>query len=689
MARWLSDWKLEGRVWNVTPEEPLGTLDPAQRMAALAVMGFSQLSADSLLNRNFQGEIVSIVQNAIVKIDSSFGKGGKQEREKSTRTLLEVALNFLGFERKRAGFTEDDSSDVIDLVISTLRKWEALDRGESVRGATDGLLKEMRMVLSGKGMVAKMAEEIGSSLSATDVGASFIEASRKAIQGNVYYRIVDGGLSKFGNDSATGLRWARHLGAVQVSSNPVIAARAYEEIPDLWTKFEAVTETRPEWHSDPDSFADQIALCGTVVSLLPNILDFRPLALLSNFKDGMVSIQLNPRKATDVEASVKDALTFYSILNGILQEYDKYLVPEPNSTNSRPNIVFKVSTIGPEAVQLTEALDSRGIGTNNTVTFTVSQEIRAMLAAMKGLVSAVKNGLPITTIYITNMEGRLEDHLRETKAASILLESLVGVDDQQGKLANIAQKLGLQNDTSYVGESVRQRVDFLCGKKFLKSLEDEWFVEAVGRDKAAMLKQSESDIRMSGIYVTRKVYQLMFRPDFRTSLVDHIEQENDMIRSDAVKVVEAVDLLPASKRRAEDTYLVLGDRLLTNLTNTEFPDHQLKVLQKSRESGFDLYEFEDSIDEEPDAEILERLLQMPDFRSAYELTSDLVRELQKSGVEVRSESAGIEPADWRNYGPARKTMDEFNSAYVAFRDKLVASIKIRNSAQPEKIAHPM
>ena len=43
-------------------------------------------------------------------------------------------------------------------------------------------------------------------------------------------------------------------------------------------------------------FADEIALYGTVTSLLPNILDFRPIALLSNFKDGMVSIQLNPRK---------------------------------------------------------------------------------------------------------------------------------------------------------------------------------------------------------------------------------------------------------------------------------------------------------------------------------------------------------------------------------------------------------
>jgi len=169
------------------------------------------------------------------------------------------------------------------------------------------MLKAMKMVLSGKGMVAKMAEEIESSLAQDELSKSFIEASKKAIQSNVYYRIVDAGLSKFGNDSATGLRWARHLGAVQVSSNPVIAARAYEEIAELWHKFEIVASTHAEWQRDPEKYADEIALYGTVVSLLPNILDFRPIALLSNFKDGMVSIQLNPRKASSVEESMRDA----------------------------------------------------------------------------------------------------------------------------------------------------------------------------------------------------------------------------------------------------------------------------------------------------------------------------------------------------------------------------------------------
>ena len=38
---------------------------------------------------------------------------------------------------------------------------------------------------------------------------SFIESSKNVIQNNVYYLIVDGGLSKFGNDSATGSKMGK------------------------------------------------------------------------------------------------------------------------------------------------------------------------------------------------------------------------------------------------------------------------------------------------------------------------------------------------------------------------------------------------------------------------------------------------------------------------------------------------
>jgi hypothetical protein len=481
---------------------------------------------------------------------------------------------------------------------------------------------------------------------------------------------VDGGLSKFGNDSATGLRWARHLGAVQVSSNPVIAARAYEEIAELWNGFAAVVAANPQWCRDPERFADEIARYGTVNSLLPNILDFRPIALLSDFKDGMVSIQLNPRKAMDIAGSTKDALTFYSILKEVLRTYDRQLTgSDQPEDKARPNIVFKVSTIGEEAVELTESLDKRGIGTNNTVTFTVSQEVTLTLSAMKGLASALKVGIPITTIYITNMEGRLEDHLRETQAEGLLLAA----PNLSGELLSIAQKIQASEDLRKADGSLEKQVHILCSKKFLKSLVDEWFLGVIGEEKRQQLERMENDIRMSGIYVTRRVFQLLFRAELKPVIVNYIAKEFDLSEEKAKLVVQSVDLLPASKRRAEDTYLVLADKQVSNLTNTEFPDHQLKVLQKSREPNFNLSDFENSIAENPDSEILERLLKIPDFRKAYRLTPGLVAQLSAVGIEVESETGGMEPGEWAAYGPVIKTMDEFNNAYTSFRSKLINS----------------
>ncbi len=173
---------------------------------------------------------------------------------------MEVALNFLGMERKRAGYSDQELAEAVNKISVILQKWEAAEGSDSSSAVVGRMLKGMKMVLSGKGMVAKMAEEIEMGIVGSDTANSFIRSSKKVIEQNIYYRIVDNGLSKFGNDSATGLRWARHLGAVQVSSNPVIAARAFDEIADLWNRFGIVAATHPEWNQNKERYADEVAL---------------------------------------------------------------------------------------------------------------------------------------------------------------------------------------------------------------------------------------------------------------------------------------------------------------------------------------------------------------------------------------------------------------------------------------------
>jgi transaldolase len=674
------------KVWGAFPDTPLPTgMDRSGRLAWLAMAGYPNLGADTLLSREMPGKLEGVVGNAIRLLNSEFITN-PGSRKRCYEVLIEAALNLIGLERKRAGFTEEESGAALEDTRAALREWESLERRESdspaIQGVTRALISDMKKVLFGRGMVSKMGEEIERSLEGNDIADSFILACKKSIQENVYYDIVDSGLSKIGNDSATGLRWLRHLGAVQVSSNPVIAARAFEEAPELWQKFMEVLDVHPEWRENPDECGDEVAMFATVVALLPNLLDFRPIALLSDFREGMVSIQLNPYKAGSVRESVGDARRIYQILTEILEQYDQYLMGAADfEGRGRPNVVFKVAGGEVAAIEVTESLNGMGIGTNNTVTYTVSQEITLAMAAMRGLAGAKGRGIPITRVYVTNMEGRLEDHLRETQGAELLLEHLKGAPDPDKLLEEIAGGLGVQDDVRK-GRTVEERTAILCARKNLGSLTDGWFAALVGGKQD--LARMEADIRWAGILVTRRAFGIAFSQDATSKWAAYLGSAFGLSRERAENAVAMVDLLPASKRREEDTLQVLGGKGTERLTNTEFPDQQLKVWTRSRQEGFRLSDFENSIEAKPDEEMLRRLLGIEDFRKAFELTPELSAELNQIGIKVPAEEGGIAPGQWASYGPAVKTLLEFKMAYSAFRDKLVSSV-----AGPRKADAPV
>ena len=669
--------------WNVCPAvPPPSNLDRSGRMVWLALGGYPRLAADTVLSKGVRGELGTVIGNAIRRLNLEFLKS-PSARKDCYETLIETALNLVGLERKRAGFSEGEIQAVPSEIVEALKGWEAQERKEgghlAVTEVVQAQILGMKKVLFGQGMVSKMGESIEASVDSGSVAESFLRASTNEIQGNVYYNIVDQGLSKLGNDSATGLRWLRHLGAVQVSSNPVIAARAYEELPDLWLRFVPVIAAHPEWRNEPSKSGDEIAMLATVNGLLPNLLDFRPIALLSDFEEGMVSIQLNPFKAGNKEESVEDALKIYSILQEILLQYDAHLMGNSGfEGRGRPNVVFKVASGSAVAIETTEALDRLGIGTNNTVTYTVAQEITVAQAAMRGLAGARRAGIPITRVYVTNMEGRLEDHLREAQAARLLKEHLNVTGDVDRRIMEIADKLGVHSDLEKVGTR-DERIALLCGRKNLKTLTEDWFASQIPASNN--LAQMEKDIRWAGILVTRRVFALAFGPEAARKWERHLQATMGLSVEQAKDVASKVDLLPASKRREDDTYQVLGGRATENLTNTEFPDQQLKVWLHSRTQGFALSDFENSI-ASSETEILARLLDMEDFRSAYELTRQLSRELKEVGIDAPQEDGGLEPDQWDSYGPVVKTMHEFKGAYLTFKNKLVQSLEQRQTVSP-------
>jgi len=685
------------------PEElryPISNLDHGEHVVNTSLLGYPQLAADHLLNGEMRGKLVEILGSTIRKLNLEFikhkplpddGVGNTVKkirvRQRAYEALIEIALNFVGVESLTVGFSEKELSTCFKRIIYTLEKWESLEGEEGTdisvaKATTDKFLLEMKKIMHGEGMVAKMAEEIERELVEGIWTASFVIAAKKTIQNNVYYRMVTKRMCKFGNDYALGLRWLRHLGFVQVSTNPVLAAIAYDDDARLWEKFREVARQHTEWSTDPDKFGDEIAMQATMIALWPNLEVFRPIALLSKFHDGVVSYQLNPNVAASLEGSLNDALKIYSAAETYLKAYDAYLSWGYSDLDgaARPNIVFKVAGAYPAAIGITASLNSLGIGTNNTVTYAVGQEIELIMAAMKGMAEAVKKGIRPTQAYETNMGGRLESHLRDLEAEKLISQALRSVKNKESLLHNLAEQLGASGEMKN-GIPLDKKIRAICGFKYLKRLTHPAFVQAITsgevggeteQENLSFLTRLENDIGLAGTLVAQRVYWLFFSPENRPKWLFHLQREFTLSLAEAEEVMDKIDVLPASKRKPADTFLTLGER---NVTNTEFPNHQWAVAQASGQKDFNLDDYSNSIMRKPKTDALERLLQVEDFRRAYEITRTLSDHLENVGVKVDFGIGGMAVEEWSSFGSVVKTMKEFENAYENFKKRAVELVR--------------
>jgi hypothetical protein len=135
-------------------------------------------------------------------------------------------------------------------------------------------------------------------------------------------------------------------------------------------------------------------------------------------------------------------------------------------------------------------------------------------------------------------------------------------------------------------------------------------------------------------------------------------------------VLSGIDVLPASKRKPADTYLTLARR---NMTNTEFPNHQLNVHLEYAEGRVRLEDYDYAVTRSHSPGIVVLLSTMEDFRKAYELTPELASALRDAGVKGVEAMGlgGLKPGEWASFGPRVKTMRGFTNAYNAFRDACV------------------
>ncbi len=697
------------------PEElpsPPPVSDHAGLVVFTALKGHTNLAADHLLNPALSDELDRVLGQITRRfhlIALSLKLDNNEDFVKLGRiydTLIEIALNLVGVERLWAGFDDRMREKTLEIILNELEELEKIELektgNKDVAVSVVRLkIEDMKKVMAGDpkrtGMIAWMGERIEKRLNWKKPTISFIHEARREIEENVYYRMTLLGLCRFGNDYALGLRWLRRLGYVQVSTNPQLAAIAYRDDPSLWDKFKEYLKKHPELLDNPEAKGDELAMAATLIALWPNMEVFRPVAYLLDFDDGMISYQLNPNVADSVEESVKDALKIYSLCEDYFEKYDEYLLWGWPTTieRKRPNIVFKVAGSSPAAIDITRILETLGIGTNNTVTYTVAQEAQLILAKIEGRAAAKRRGLKVTKVYETNMGGRLEGHLREVKAAELIREALARLDDPEKKLAELARKLGVPEVNlggiwkgpsgwgfDIEAKTLEEKIELVSSRAYLRPLTKKVFAEflaeagvcgGTAEEVMECLKTWEEAIGMAGTLVAQRVWWLFFSSENWNKWIAYIVKKYNVTPEYAEEILGNIDVLPASKRKPMDTYLTLSSR---NMTNTEFPNHQLNVHKEYLEGKIRLEDFSESIAKQHDPKYVELLSTMEDFRKAYELTPELINIFKEVGINVEDwGTGGTRPEDWVLFGSQIKTMKGFKNAYNRFKEKCIQIAK--------------
>ena len=311
-------------------------------------------AADHLLVRGAIQDTPAVIQSLLAALPEFIKAHSGLEKNVFT-TLIRIGLNLVGRDVHVAQFPEEVIKNSLSVLMEGIAPLEDVHR-EFGNAAVESLLADMSSVNGGDSLPAYMAEKIKKSPDYRKP-SRFIEEYGKVARDTVYWKMVEGNFCKFGNDYARGLETLRHLGFSQVSTNPVLAAKAFDEDTNLVAGLRKEISKNPRWKEDPRIHGHEMVMAGTLLALWPNLEVFRPLAILANNRDYMVSFQLNPNVADDSKASLEDARRAYALAREHLTAYDRSLgVQTPGRI--APNIVFKVAASSMAAREVTLQLNA-------------------------------------------------------------------------------------------------------------------------------------------------------------------------------------------------------------------------------------------------------------------------------------------------------------------------------------------
>lgn len=684
--------------------------DHVANVVQLAGWGQIGLAADHLLFPELNGSLSAVVGGIIRRLNLRFigahlERGDTADevarkvraRQYAYETLLEMTLNFAGMESR--WLEPAERSQARANLRSALTEWEALEaregNGSVAEAVVRRMLRRMQLVQKGLSMVAKTALRIEQALDyRKPFLLDFLDKACAEIETNVYTRMVRENLCRFGNDYALGLRWLRHLGFEQVSTNPMLAAMAYADDPSLAQTFLSEAKFHPDlaaWKAAPTQHADEIALYATLLALWENLHVYRPVFfnLAGTSGGGVVSFQLNPNIAHLVQESIRDVFAAFAAATEDLAVYDAHLLAgyRPLRERGRPNLVIKVAASSPAACEIARSINSCGFGSNVTVVYTVAQEVTMVLEELAGMAAAIKKGIPPTQVYMTNMGGRFESHLREGKLESLFSE----LKQQQGAAGAVrrVEALAVANGTKpQVSQAKGYEAKVVAATRVgsQRTIDENIAVALEGVATADELRAWEEVIQKAGTIVARRVWGLFWSEENRAKWTAYLMQKYQLTQEQAGLILGRVCYLPAAKRKPQDTLWALSG---ANMVHTELPTHQENVRQAAEDPRFRLADYAESVTQEFPADVLAGLMTIPDFRTGYELNPMLNQILREVGISGDFGTAGHTPQQWADFGAVRKTLADFTAAYDKFRADMVALIESMPGQSPSASAEPL
>jgi transaldolase len=166
-----------------------------------------------------------------------------------------------------------------------------------------------------------------------------------------------------------------------VTTNPPLSLQAIQDDPAYWEK---VAKDLLAENPGLDTEALFWELYKTVVKRGSDM--YLPLFEASNYREGYLSGQVDPRSVFDKDAMIRQAEEIAAI---------------------NPNVMIKVPG-SKQGYEVIENLTAKGIPTNNTLTFVFPQLKDCADTVKRGLETAQKNGVDLSKwrSVITHMEGR-------------------------------------------------------------------------------------------------------------------------------------------------------------------------------------------------------------------------------------------------------------------------------------------